>query len=83
MLAAKPIIKSVDEPDSEVERTKCGIQVEAENVEQVRDAILKLAAMSPEDRATMGNNGRRYAIENLEYHTLSEKFIDYVMHTKD
>lgn len=83
MLAAKPIIKSVDEPDSEVERTGCGIQVEAENVEQVRDAILKLAAMSPEERATMGDNGRRYAIENLEYHTLSEKFIDYVMHTKD
>lgn len=79
MLAAKPIVKSVDEPSSEVERVGCGIQVEAENVEQVRDAILTIANMSAEERASMGAKGRKYALENLEYHTLSEKFIDYVM----
>ncbi len=78
MLAGKPIVKSVDEPDSEVERIGCGIQVEAENVEQVRNAILNIADMSAEERAAMGVKGRKYALENLEYHTLSEKFIDYV-----
>ena len=79
MLAAKPIVKSVDEPGSEVERVGCGIQVEAENVEQVRDAILTIANMSAQERASMGAKGRAYALENLEYHTLSENFIDYVM----
>ena len=83
MLAGKPIVKSVDEPDSEVERVGCGIQVEAENIAQVRDAIQKIADMTKEERDEMGAKGRKYAIENLEYHTLSEKFIDYVMHTKE
>ena len=78
MLAGKPIVKSVDEPGSEVERVGCGIQVEAENVEQVRDAIQKIANMTDNERAIMGAKGRKYALENLEYHTLSQKFIDYV-----
>ena len=61
-----------------MERIGCGIQVEAENVEQVRNAILNIADMSAEERAAMGSKGRKYALENLEYHTLSAKFIDYV-----
>ena len=78
MLAGKPIVKSVDEPGSEVERVGCGIQVEAENVKQVRDAIQTIADMTADERATMGAKGRKYALENLEYHTLSQKFINYV-----
>lgn len=80
MLAAKPIVKSVDEPNSEVERVGCGIQVEAENVEQVRQAIEKIADMTREERMVMGLKGHKYATENLEYHALSQQFIDYVMH---
>ncbi len=79
MLAAKPIVKSVDEPGCEVERVGCGIQVEAENASQVRDAIVTLANMSEEDRKDMGAKGLKYATENLEYHALSQQFIDYVM----
>ena len=79
MLAAKPIVKSVDEPGSEVERVGCGIQVEAENASQVRDAIVTLANMSEEERENMGAKGQKYATENLEYHALSQQFIDYVM----
>ena len=82
MLSGHPIINSVDEPNSLVERVGCGIQVEAENTTQVSDAILTLSRMSPAERDAMGAKGRRYALENLEYHTLSEKFIDYVMHPK-
>lgn len=79
MLAAKPIVKSVDEPGCEVERVGCGIQVEAENASQVRDAIVALANMSEEERKDMGAKGQKYATENLEYHALSQQFIDYVM----
>ena len=79
MLAAKPIVKSVDEPGCEVERIGCGIQVEAENASQVRDAIVTLANMSEEERENMGAKGQKYATKNLEYHALSQQFIDYVM----
>lgn len=82
MLSGHPIVNSVDEPGSLVERVGCGIQVEAENAEQVRDAIQRIADMSAEEQAEMGLKGRVYALENLEYHTLSQKFIDYVLRTK-
>lgn len=78
MLAAKPIVKSVDEPLSEVERIGCGIQVEAENVQQVCNAIRTIANMTAAEREAMGAKGRKYALENLEYNTLSQKFINYV-----
>lgn len=78
MLSGHPIVNSVDEPGSLVERVGCGIQVEAENSEQVSEAIAELADMTSEERATIGEKGRKYALENLEYHTLSQKFLDYI-----
>ena len=78
MLAARPIIFSVDEPGSLVERVGCGIQVEAENAALVSNAVATIADMTPEERTAMGAIGRAYATQNLEYHTLSEKMILYV-----
>lgn len=78
MLSGRPIVNSVDEPGSLVERVGCGMQVEAENVQQVCEAIQRLADMSGEERAAMGAKGRQYAIEHLEYHTLSQEFLDCV-----
>lgn len=79
MLSAKPIIKSVDEPGSEVERLGCGIQVEAENVKQVSKAILTITSMSAAERTAMGEKGRVYATEKLSYETLSQDFIKYII----
>lgn len=83
MLSGHPIVNSVDEPGSLVERVGCGIQVEAENAEQVSKAIEKIADMTSEERAAMGEKGRKYAIENLEYQTLSQRFLDYVNNEND
>lgn len=78
MLSGKPIVNSVDEPNSLIERVGCGTQVEAENVQQVCHALHTLALMPPSDRAAMGEKGRLYATQHLNYRTLSEQFIHYV-----
>ena len=78
MLSGKPIVNSVDEPGSLIERVGCGIQVEAENVEQVCNALCTLADMPASERVSMGEKGRKYAVENLNYHALSEQFIHHV-----
>lgn len=54
MLSAKPIIQAIDEPNSVIERVKCGICVEAENERLVADAILELTGMTREKREKMG-----------------------------
>lgn len=76
MLSAKPIIQAIDEPNSVVERVGCGICVEAENSRLVADAILELAGMSREERGKMGERGRKYALENLEWGILAKHFLD-------
>lgn len=75
MLAAKPIIFSVDEPDSLVQRVGCGLQVEAENTAQVAQAILQLADLTPQQRDAMGTKGRNYATQNLQYPILAKQFL--------
>lgn len=79
MLSGHPIVNSVDEPFSLVERVGCGLQVEAENIDQVSKAICTLADLSSQERDAIGAKGRQYAINNLEYHTLSQKFLDNII----
>ena len=78
MLSQKPIVMSVDEPDSVVQRCGCGIQVEAENVDQVAKAILDIASLSEEERTSMGRKGYDYAIGHLEYATLAKQFLQSI-----
>ena len=76
MLSAKPSIQAIDEPNSVIERVKCGICVEAENERLVADAILELTGMTREKREKMGEGGRKYALENLEWGILAKQFLD-------
>lgn len=76
MLAGKPIVQAIDEPGSVVERVGCGIQVDAENPELAAMAIGKLAGMSREERAIMGNKGKEYTINHLEWSILANKFLE-------
>ena len=75
MLSVKPIVQSVDEPGSVVERVGCGIRVEAENANAVAEAISKLTAMTSEERAAMGAKGKKYVEMNLPWNKLAENFL--------
>lgn len=75
MLCSLPIVQSVDEPGSVVERVGCGIRVEAENVKAVADAIMTLADMTPEERKAMGKKGKEYVEKNLPWSKLAEDFL--------
>lgn len=78
MLAEKPIIFAVDEPNSLVERVGCGIQIPAENEAELIKTINLLSKMSIEERTDMGKKGREYALNELNYTTLAKKFIDAI-----
>lgn len=75
MLCSLPIVQSVDEPGSVVERVGCGIRVEAENVKAVADAIAKLADMTTDERKAMGRKGKEYVEKNLPWSKLAEDFL--------
>lgn len=75
MLCSLPIVQSVDEPGSVVERVGCGIRVEAENVESIAQAIVQLADMSVGEREAMGKNGKEYVVKNLPWNKLAKDFL--------
>lgn len=78
MLSGKPIVQSIDEPGSLVEKLGCGIRVEAENATVAAKAICVIADMSKEDRSEMGERGKVYAINNLKWGTLAQKFVEAI-----
>lgn len=78
MLSGKPIVQAIDEPGSIAEKTGCGVQVEAENPKKIADAILRIVLLTKEERQMMGEKGKNYAIENLEWGILSKRFLQYL-----
>lgn len=75
MLCSLPIIQSVDEPGAVVERVGCGIRVEAENVDAIAKAIVKIADMSAGEREKMGKKGKEYVEKNLPWNKLAKDFL--------
>lgn len=78
MLAEKPIIFAVDEPNSLVEKVGCGIQIQAENEAELVRTIKFLSELSVEERTSMGVRGREYALKELNYTSLAKKFIEAI-----
>ena len=75
MLSAKPIVQSVDEPGSVVERVGCGIRVEAENAAAVAAAVIKLSEMTDDEREVIGNKGKQYVENTLPWNKLAADFL--------
>lgn len=76
MLSSLPIIYSVDEPGCLVERVGCGYRVEAENIEEMANAITRLSDMTAEERRAMGKKGMIYAHEKLQWSILADDFVN-------
>lgn len=75
MLSSLPIVQSVDEPGSVVEKTGCGIRVEAENIDVIAKAIIVLADMSADERILIGKKGKEYVEKNLPWNKLAKDFL--------
>ena len=75
MLAGKPILHAFSGKGDIVAMANAGITVEAENPKSIADGILKLYRMSPEERKRLGENGRKYVLENHTYEKLAKKYI--------
>lgn len=74
LFSAKPILYAVDSGNYRpVTDAKAGIQVEPQNPQAIADAVLKLYNMTPKERAKMGENGRKLAMEQYEYGKLARK----------
>lgn len=74
MLAEKPIIYGIEASNDLIAEAGCGLSIPPEAPEAIAGAVRELAAMSEEERRTMGANGSRYVRENHDYRRLAERF---------
>jgi glycosyltransferase involved in cell wall biosynthesis len=82
MAAARPILHATSAPADPVAECECGISVEAEDPGALATAIVRLAALSAEERSQLGARGRRWAEEHHDYPILAAKFLDAVAPTE-
>jgi len=74
MYAAKPIIYAVNSNNSIVSLAKCGIIIEPENPDAIKNGILQLFKMSGQERLEMGKRGREYVLKHHTYEKLVDKW---------
>jgi len=75
MAAELPILMVLDSDDDIVEKSKSGITVRSGETLDIKNAILKLKNLAPEELKELGINGRKYLEENHTYRSLAEKYI--------
>ncbi|WP_284456192.1 glycosyltransferase family 4 protein [Alloalcanivorax xenomutans] len=73
LYSGKPIIHSYSGACDPVMEAQAGIQIPAEDPEQLAEAVIRLYEMSEEERWSMGENGRKAALELYEYEKLAEQ----------
>ena len=75
MMAAKPIVHSIEAGNDPVSEAECGITVKPLDALAVRNAIAALSKLPLETLEKMGANGRKFICANQTYPALAQKFI--------
>ena len=78
MMAAKPIINAICAGNDPVAEAGCGLSIAPEDPTAIVRAVKQIMAMSPKDRAAMGERGLKYVIAHHDYHLLADKFIESI-----
>jgi glycosyltransferase involved in cell wall biosynthesis len=76
MMSGRPILHAVEAGNDLVAESRCGMTVEPENPRAVADGIASLMALPPETRAAMGQRGRQFALDQLSYPVLGQRFLN-------
>lgn len=78
MMAGKPVVHVVSAGNDPVAEADCGITVPSGDAVAIAEAIRKLAALTAEERATMGQAGRAFILRHQTYWQLARKFLQAV-----
>jgi len=75
MMAARPVLHSVEAGNDPVAESGCGLTVAPESPEEVARGLRQLAAMSPRERRQFGERGRAHVLKHHAYPVLARQFL--------
>ena len=76
MLAGKPIVLSSGAAGEPVSSVGCGLVSPPENPAGAADAIMAIAALSPEERTAMGARGREALLREYTHEVLARRWLE-------
>jgi len=78
MLAGKPIIATYTGYPSMINEAECGLFVQSNKTEDLKNAILYYSNMSKDERLKIGENGRNWIYQYRTYDKLAKDYIDTI-----
>lgn len=78
MMAGKPIVMSIIEPEPIPLKANCAIFYEDDNSQSLADKIKAISRLSDTERNAMGQRGHEYVIKHHPYPTLAAKFLNNI-----
>ena len=76
MMAGKPIVYGVKAKNNDVKEAKAGIEFDFDDVNSLSEAIYSLKKMTIEERRKMGENGKKWVLDNCDYKKLASSFLE-------
>jgi len=78
MLAGKPIIATYTGYPSMINEAECGLFVQSNKTEDLKNAFLYFSYMSEDERLKIGENGRNWIYQYRTYDKLAKDYIDTI-----
>ena len=76
MMSGKPTLYAVEAPNNFIQEYNCGVTVKAENVDALVHGMKRMIDMTPEERESMGYNGKKAVVEHFCYGELAAQFVE-------
>jgi len=75
MMAARPVLHSVEAGNDPVHDARCGMTVNPEDPQAIAQGIRTLLALSQDERCAMGQRGKDFVLNNHVYPVLAQRFL--------
>ena len=75
-MAGKPVLYAVEAGNDAVKESGAGISVQPYHARQLYEALKRFSKMSRAKKFEMGQKGKDYALQNLEWTVLGQRYLD-------
>jgi glycosyltransferase involved in cell wall biosynthesis len=76
LYAAKPILYAINDKNSVIDQSGCGITVDSSNPENIANGAIELYNLSNEQRQNMGKKGKKLILQQHNFQNSAERLLE-------